>query len=111
MSTQDDGPWVGWESGGEEEGSVRSDHISIKRRRSAAGGGKERAQALTKRSEGPKNSSVHWRSDKFMRLSCRHLPWPCPASSHPDLWPPEPSMSGTAHHRAFARMVPAAPLF
>lgn len=55
---------------------MRSDHISIKRQRSAAGGGEERAQALTERGEGPKNSGVHWRSDEFTRLSCGRLPGP-----------------------------------
>ena len=90
---------------------MRSDHISIKRQRSAAGGGEERAQALTERGEDPKNSGAHWRSDEFTRLSCGRLPWPCPASSHPDLWPPEPSMSGTPPQWAFAHMVPAVPLF
>ena len=36
---------------------MRSDHISIKRQRSAAGGGEERAQALTERGEGPKTAA------------------------------------------------------
>lgn len=73
---------------------MRSDHISIKRQRLAAGGGEERALALTERGDGPKNSSVRSRSDEFMRLSCGHLPWSCPASSHLTWGPLNPACLG-----------------